>query len=194
MSPQQNTHYLRLLYSIVSAILLLAITHTTWAESVVVKRDRIFVADGGLIAKDLHTGELLQCTAPPLLDPVGNDVTDLLGTATDVVIKHDYAIITIHPQDNEGNPFVDTVTVNIANCFEVKTVTVDECISTVDLQQGLLVIPCVDVNGSYVTLHMDRRGRSDNWKVKFFGDNHDVARYKHKKYKHRHDDDDEYDD
>jgi len=187
MMPLQNSYYTKPLNLLFISILFCTIANFTWAESVVVKRDRIFIADGRLIAKDLHSNLPLQCTAPPLLDPFGNDVTNLLGTATDVVIKDDYAIVTIHPEDSNGNPFVDTVTVDVANCFEVKTLTVDECISTVNIQQGLLIIPCVDVNGSYVTVHMDRRGNSDNWRVKFFGDNHHITRYKHR----HHDDDDE---
>lgn len=165
-------------------IVLFAVINTAWAEQVVVKRDRIFIADGGLIVKDLHTGALNQCSAPPLLDPAGNDVTGLLSTATDVVIKHHYAIVTIHPLDSEGNPFVDTVTVDISKCFEIKTVTVDKCISTVDIERGLLIIPCVEYNGSYLTVHMDRRGNSDNWRVGFSGNNAEMKHY------HRYDDDD----
>ncbi len=193
MAMLQKKHQMKL-FNLLVILLLCIIANIAWAESVVVKRDRIFIADGGLIAKDLHTNAPLQCTAPPLLDPVGNDVTDLLDTATDVVIKHDYAIVTVHPEDSEGNPFVDTVTVDIANCFEVKTVTVDECISTVNIRQGLLVIPCVDVNGSYVTVHMDRRGKSDNWKVKFLGDNRYITQYKHRHYNDDYDYDDDDDD
>lgn len=173
-----------------AAIVLLCMTSTALAESVVIKRDRIFIADRGLVVKNLGTGQINQCTAPPLLDPAGHDVTHLLHTATDVVIKHDYAVVTVHPQDSNGNPFVDTVTVDVSNCFEVKTVNVDACISTVDIQQGLMIIPCVEINGSYVTVHMARRGKSENWEVTFLGDNIHINNYKH----HHHDDDDDDDD
>ena len=185
------------LFVTIASIILFSIVNSAFADSVAIKRDRIFIADGGLVVKDLDSGRVNQCTAPPLLDPFGHDVTDLLSTATDVIVKHDYAIVTIHPLDNAGNPFVDTVTVDVANCFEVKTVQVDQCISTVDLHQGLLIIPCVEINGSYVTVHMDRRGHSDNWEVAFLGANIDMRHYKgkHGKHKHgKHDDDYDYDD
>lgn len=189
MKPQKNK-----LFSTLATIILLCSVNIAFAESVVIKRDRIFIADEGLIVKDLHTGNLNQCTAPPLLDPAGKDVTGLLDTATDVVVKHDYAIVTIHPLDSEGNPFIDTVTVDVTSCFEVKIVTVDECISTVDLHQGLMIIPCVEVNDSYVTVHMDRRGHSDNWEVTFLGANIHMNDYKHKHGKHKHGKHDDYDD
>ena len=189
MKPQKNKWF----FTTLAISVLLCTASVVFADSVTIKRDRIFIADGGLIVKNLQTGALNQCTAPPLLDPAGNDVTDLLSTATDVIVKHDYAIVTIHPLDNEGNPFVDTVTVDVTNCFEVKTVTVDQCVSTVDIRQGLMIIPCVEVNGSYVTVHMDRRGRSDNWEVTFLGDNIHMNDYKHKHGKHKHDKYDDYD-
>ncbi|GJL76201.1 hypothetical protein [Nitrosomonas sp.] len=185
MKPLKNK-----LFFTAATLLLLCIMSTAFAESVVIKRDRIFIADRGLVVKNLDTGQINQCTAPPLLDPAGRDVTQLLNTATDVVIKHDYAIVTVHPLDGNGNPFVDTVTVDVSNCFEVKTVNVDACISTVDIQQGLMIIPCVEINGSYVTVHMDRRGKSDNWEVTFLGDN---IHMKHYKRHHDHDDDDDDD-
>ncbi|MCP5245838.1 MAG: hypothetical protein H6937_07775 [Burkholderiales bacterium] len=188
MKPQNNKWFSTAL----AIIVLLCTASLAFADSVTIKRDRIFIADGGLIVKNLQTGALNQCTAPPLLDPAGNDVTNLLNTATDVVIKHDYAIVTIHPLDSEGNPFVDTVTVDVAHCFEVKNVTVDQCISTVDIRQGLMIIPCVEVNGSYVTVHMDRRGHSDNWEVTFLGANIHMNDYNKHQYDDDHHDDDDH--
>ncbi|SEN49988.1 hypothetical protein [Nitrosomonas marina] len=191
-------NYLKIrLLSILAFICVFGVINIAWAEQVVIKRDLIFIADRGLTVKDLHTGALNQCAAPPLLDPAGSDVTGLLATATDVAIKHDYAVVTIHPLDSEGNPYVDTVTVDISHCFEVEAVTVDKCISTVDIQHGLLIIPCVEYNGSYLTVHMDRRGNSDNWEVTFFGNNLDLKhyrRYDDDHYHHYHDDDDDDDD
>ena len=34
-----------------------------------------------------------------------------------------------------------------------------------------MIIPCIEIDGSINTVHMDRRGNSSNWEVSFFGDN-----------------------
>ncbi|MBP6058738.1 MAG: hypothetical protein KA524_10060 [Nitrosomonas sp.] len=93
------------------------------------------IADKGLVVKNLLTRQLNHCIAPSLLDPSGNDVTHLLGTATDVVINRDYAVVTVHPLDNQGNTLTDIITVDVSKCFEQKTIPVKECISTVDLDR-----------------------------------------------------------
>lgn len=142
-----------------------------YAESIAVKGDLVFIANKGLIAKNLSDGQVNQCLAAPLLGPEKNDVTNLLQTATDVVIDGDYAVVTIHPETDAG-PAVDAVAVDVSSCFLSKdTVPVQECISTVNLDSGVLIIPCVNINGSIRTVHMDRRGNSSNWEVSFLGDN-----------------------
>jgi len=182
------------LFSISLAVFLLCTVSTSFAESFVVERDLVFIADKGLVAKDLHTGHLNQCAAPPLLDPDGNDVTSLLNTATDVVIYHDYAIVAVQREDSAGNLFTDTITVDVSSCFENKAVAVNECVSTVDMKKGLLIIPCVGINGSVVTVHMDRRGQSSNWEVSFLQNNPNMRHYyNHHYFDHDHDDDDDDD-
>lgn len=142
-----------------------------FAESVAVKGDLVFIADGGLVAKNLSNGQINQCLTAPLLGPEDNDVTDLLQTATDVAIDGDFAVVTVHPE-TEAGPVVDVVTVDISSCLVPSdTVDVEECISTVDLDAGVLIIPCIEIDGSINTVHMDRRGNSSNWEVSFFGDN-----------------------
>lgn len=175
------------IFSTLISVSLLCAASAAFAESVAVKHNQIFIADKGLVVKNLLTGQPNQCTAPPLLDPSGNDVTRLLGTATDVVINRDYAIVTVHPVDNQGNTLTDTITVDVSKCFEQKTIPVKECISTVDLNRGVLIIPCVEINNAIVTVYMDRRGNSSNWEVTFFQNNATMANYSS-------DDDDDDDD
>lgn len=179
------------IFSTCIATSLLCATSTVFAESVAIKYDQIFIADKGLVVKDLLTGQLNQCTAPPLLDPAGNDVTSLLATATDVVIKRNYAIVTVHPLDSQGNALTDTVTVDVSKCLVQKTIPVKECISTVDLDRGVLTIPCVKVNDSIVTVSMDRRGSSSNWEVTFLQDNANMANYSDASSYDEEDDDDD---
>ena len=94
-----------------------------FAESVAVKGDLVFIADGGLVAKNLSNGQINQCLTAPLLGPEDNDVTDLLQTATDVAIDGDFAVVTVHPE-TEAGPVVDVVTVDISSCL-VPSDTVD---------------------------------------------------------------------
>ncbi len=182
------------LISMPLAVFLLCTVNFSFAENVAVERDLVFIADKGLVAKDIHTGHLNQCVAPPLLDPDGNDVTSLLNTAKGVVIYHDYAIVAVQREDSAGNLYTDTITVDVSNCFENRTVAVNECVSTVDMKKGLLIIPCVGINGSVVTVHMDRRGQSSNWEVSFLQDNPNMRNYyNHHYFDHDHDDDDDDD-
>ncbi len=164
-------------FSVFAAISLLCVSSIALAESVAIKHDQIFIADKGLVVKNLLNGQLNQCTTPPLLDPAGNDVTQSLGTASDIVIKRNFAIVTVHPVDGQGNTTTDTVTIDVSKCLEQKTIPVKECISTVDLDRGVLTIPCVKINDSIVTVNMDRRGNSSNWEVTFFQNNSTMANY-----------------
>ena len=166
------------IFSILIATSLLYAASTAFAESVAVKDGQIFIADKGLVVKDLLTGQPNQCIASPVLDTANKDVTSLLATATDVVIEQNYAVVTVHSQDDQGNPLTaDTVTVDVSNCLTQKTIPVTECISTVDLDKGVLIIPCVKINDAIVTVNMDRRGNSSNWEVTFYGDNSNMANY-----------------
>ena len=166
------------IFSTLIATSLLCAASTAFAESVAVKDGQIFIADKGLVVKNLLTGLPNQCIASPVLDTANKDVTGLLATATDVVIEQNYAVVTVHSQDDQGNPLTaDTVTVDVSNCLTQKTIPVTECISTVDLEKGVLIIPCVKINDSIVIVNMDRRGNSSNWEVTFFQNNSNMANY-----------------
>ncbi len=146
--------------------------HSSFAESVAVEGDLIFIADKGLVVKNISDGTVNQCLASPFLDPLGTDVTGLLATAKDVVIEDVYAIVTVETTTDLG-PVDDVVIVDAANCFVPvdDVVDVTECISTVDLDEGVLIIPCVEVGDDVVTVHMEQRGNSSNWEVSFLGAN-----------------------
>jgi hypothetical protein len=166
-----------LLSSLLSASFLFGCINLATAESVAVKGGLIFIADGGLIAKNLSDGQVNQCVADQLFALEGSPVSALLQTATDVTIDDGFAVVTVHTQsDSDGNPLDDPITdavaIDVSSCIApTEVVDVQECISTVDLDQGLLIIPCVEIEGSVNTVHMERRGNSSNWEVSFFGDN-----------------------
>ena len=178
-------------FSVFAAISFLCVAGIVFEESVAIKHDQIFIADKGLVVKNLLNGQLNQCIAPPLLDPAGIDVTHSLTTATDIVIKRNFAIVTVHPVDGQGNTTTDTVTVDVSKCLDQKSIPVKECISTVDLDKGVLTIPCVKVNNSIVTVNMDRRGNSSNWEVTFFQNNSTMANYSEEDDDEEDDDDDD---
>jgi len=162
---------------ILSLSFLFGYTNATFAESVAVKGGLIFIADGGLMAKNLSDGQVNQCVADQLLTLEGSPASALLQTATDVTIDDGFAVVTVEIQtDSDGNPLdesmTDAVAIDVSSCLVTsKEVDVQECISTVDLDQGVLIIPCVEIEGSVNTVHMERRGNSSNWEVSFFGDN-----------------------
>jgi hypothetical protein len=162
---------------ILSISFLFGYINATFADSVAAKGGLIFIADGGLIAKNLSDGQVNQCVADQLLTLEGSPVSALLQTATDVTIDDGFAVVTVQTQtDSDGNPLdepmTDAVAIDVSSCLAPsEVVDVQECISTVDLEKGILIIPCVEINGSVNTVHMDRRGNSSNWEVSFFGNN-----------------------
>ena len=44
-------------------------------------------------------------------------------------------------------------------------VDVEDCFAIVDLDKGILEIPCVVINDVVFTVKMDQRGNSMNWEV-----------------------------
>lgn len=147
------------------------------AENVAVQGNLALIADGGLIAKNILTGEVNACFADGHFAPDGvTNVTDLLTTASAVSISANNAVVTYDIFDQSVPPVqtgIDVVTVDITSCLATTDVVVDvqECISTVDLDEGVLIIPCVEINGEVVTVHMEQRGNSSNWEVSFLGAN-----------------------
>lgn len=140
---------------------------SVFADKVAVVGDLVFIANGSVTVKNISDGLANQCLASPLVDILGNPVAN----ATDIVIAGSNAIVTASATV-EGVSTTDAAIVDISSCLTAQaTVPVTECISTVDLNEGLLIIPCVEVDGKVVTVHMEQRGNSSNWEVKFLGDN-----------------------
>ena len=130
------------------------------------------------MAINLLDGQPNQCVADQLLTLEGTPASALLQTATDITVDDGFAIVTVESTtDMDGNlldegTMTDTVDIDVSSCLDTsEDVDVQECISTVDLDQGVLIIPCVEIEGSVNTVHMEQRGNSSNWEVSFFGDN-----------------------
>lgn len=60
--------------------------------------------------------------------------------------------------------------------------------STVGLDKGVLIIPCIKINDSIVAVSMDRRGNSSNCEIAFFRDNSNMANYSNDDDDHNNDD------
>lgn len=169
-----------MLFAALSLSLLLGNISLVSAENVAVQGNLALIADNGLVAKDILTGEIHpKCFVDGILDPAGNDVADLLGTASNVVIEANNAVVTVDLLDeNQEKIGIDIVTVDITDCLAITEVVSDvqSCISTVNLDEGELTIPCVELpNGDIFTVQMQQRGESDNWKVFFSGINPDFS-------------------
>ena len=142
---------------------------SAFAESVAVEGGKIFIADGDVTVLNLDGSDV---------DPTDTDCIDvrdalaLVGDATDVVIADGKAFITV------GAPgSVDVVIVDVSSCLS-DDVPVEECFATIDLDAGILEIPCVYVDGVVYTVKMDQRGNSMNWEVSFADINGDLLDYR----------------
>lgn len=51
----------------ISALFLLFVVSSAFAESIAVKRDQVFIADRSLVVKDVHIGQLNQCPATQVI-------------------------------------------------------------------------------------------------------------------------------
>ncbi|MCP5273770.1 MAG: hypothetical protein H6936_02730 [Burkholderiales bacterium] len=106
----------------------------SFAENLVIKNGVVFIADGGLVVKDLDGIEV--CTPESLVD---------LSSATDVVVQEDgtgyVAVVTIHPPIDPAVPeetMTDFAVVDVTACFPevvvdpVEEVVVDDCYAYLD--------------------------------------------------------------
>ena len=137
---------------------------STFAETVVVEGDKIFIADGGLSVLNVTDGLPADCVKDL-------DLVDVVG-ATDVVIVDGKAFVTI---GDAGS--VDVVIVDVSSCL-LDDVDVEECFATVDFDTGKMEIPCIEVDGVVYTVRMDQRGNSMNWEVSFVGINGELLNYR----------------
>lgn len=172
------------------------------ANNVAVQGNLALIADGNLLARNILTGDTNICFSDGHFAPAADretkvSVSDLLATATDVAIEANNAVVTYDVLDENLDKIgIDIVTVDITSCLGINDVVVDvqECISTVNIEEGELTIPCVEINGEIVTVEMERRGNSDNWEVSFFGANLNFGSGDHDDDDHDDDDHDDDDD
>ena len=134
-------------------------TGSILAEAVVVKGDKIFVADGGLSVLELSDGSTAACSVVE-----GSDLAlglEGITDATDVVIADDGKAVVTTPSSDFGVTIVD-----VSSCLDAEVgVGVEACVATADLNKGEMDIPCLDFNGVVYNLHMEQRGNSMNWEI-----------------------------
>ena len=92
-----------------------------------------------------------------------HDITS--GNAIDVVLSDGYAIVT--STDGDNNNTITTFDVSACLSGSESDPVEDSCTeaASVDLNSGKLHIPCLQLNGEYFNVYMDRRGKSSNWEV-----------------------------
>ncbi len=141
---------------------------SAFADAVVVEGGKIFIADDKVTVRNLDDGKAAtDC-------PVAIVALGAVVGATDVVIADGKAIITV---DDAGS--VDVEIVDVSSCLS-DDVDVGDCIATVDLDTGILEIPCIEKDGVVYTVKMDQRGNSMNWEVTFAEENGDLLNYRSK--------------
>ena len=151
----------------------------SFAESLVVKNGVVFIADGGLIVKDLDGIEV--CTPESLVD---------LSSATDVIVQEDgegyIAVVTIHPPIDPAIPeetMTDFAVVDVTACFPevvvdpVEEVVVDDCYAYLD--GDTLHIPCILFDEDIISADFTQNGGSHNWKAHGVFKNETVSGHHH---------------
>ena len=140
-------------------------TGHVFAEAVVVEGDKIFIADDTLSVLNLDDGQAADCS----------EALDTVSGATDVVISDDgNAIVTV---GDAGSISVEIV--DVSDCLDgTSDVDVDECVATIDLEDGSIEIPCVYHNGVVYEIEMDQRGNSSNWEISFVDGNNNMLDYR----------------
>lgn len=133
----------------------LLMANVAGADPVAVKDGAIFIVSNGVLSVQSADDSELPATcgvAPALPMAIEN--------ATDVVI-------------DDGKAFVTSV--DEAGAVSVTSVDVSECLSSscdaepvVDLNSGVLFIPCLEVNDQRYDITMEQRGNSMNWEVTGF--------------------------
>jgi hypothetical protein len=127
--------------------------------------DPVDVEDGWIFLAD---GDLFVYSEDDTIEP---KKTYELETATDVLVDDCKAVVTT--EDDQGVKGV--VVVDLAEEAWCSDDADDEsqCIAEFNPSENELSIPCVDAFGDSYTVHMKRRGNSDNWYVSFIDENDD---------------------
>lgn len=139
---------------------------SSFAESVAVAGGSVFILDSFTPAAPQIIVKNIDATAntcSPISVPL------IVGTkATDIVIKDGTAVVTT--ETTAAPPVAtDVVFVDVSSCLPAQTNPAN-CAATL-LNEGSLVIPCVQIGEETYEVHMERRGSSSNWEVSFAGPN-----------------------
>lgn len=133
--------------------------------------DTLAVQDGVIFSTGVDSLNVIATTGATLPDACTSSINVPGAAATsDVVISGNSAFVKTD----------DTVTeVIISQCLPEVTHSVDECVATVDLASGKVIIPCLDNGDKIYRVEMDQRGNSMNWEVSFAGENGEFSDYRH---------------
>jgi hypothetical protein len=93
--------------------------------------------------------------------------------ATDVVIADGIPVVTVGEPES-----LEVRIADVSSCL-LDHVECEECVANVDLDAGIMEIPCVNVNGKMYTVIMEQRGNSMNWKVTIVHEKEGLLNYRH---------------
>jgi hypothetical protein len=128
----------------------LLIANVAGADPVAVNGGSVFILSQGNLRVQTAGGSPIACGGlPKFID----------ANATDVVISDGNAFVT----SINGVGEVSVTTVPVRSCL-VPSISCDTE-PTVDLNRGVLDIPCLEANGQAYHIIMNQRGNSMNWEV-----------------------------
>jgi hypothetical protein len=136
---------------------------TALSEPLVIKGDYAFLADGDLIVYNIKDVEAVETIDFGDVEAV--DVA-ISGTNAVVTVKNNESPLSIMIVDISEYCIADSDSEDENQDSESSTCE-NEVIADYDIDNGLLTISNIELNGEICTIEMKRRGNSMNWEVIF---------------------------
>lgn len=162
---------MKLSYTLSPLLAVLLTPGISGADPIAIKGNLSFTAaKGSLTIAPLAVGDMSSQVDNKLPEDCPKSTPILLvgdqQIALDIILEDDYAVVA------DFNSAEILKIVDISACLSKETDKDDDdndhhCDknATVDLEEGSMHIPCLDVDGKFYSLEMDRRGHSNNWLV-----------------------------
>lgn len=160
---------MKLIYTLPPLLAVLLTPGISGADPIAIKGNLSFTAaKGSLTIAPLTVGDMSSQVDNKLPEDCPKStpipLEDDQQIALDIILEDNYAVVA------DFNSAEILKTVDISACLSKETDKDDndhhcDKNATVDLEEGSMHIPCLDVDGKYYSLDMNRRGHSDNWLV-----------------------------
>lgn len=133
-----------------------------WADQMVISGDYAFLADGDLKIYYINDSKV---TEPDVIE---------IDDAVEVVISGTNAIVSVSGEDGMSIEIVDVSDYiedgSETDDSESATCDEDTYLGSYDLEEGIITLPGVEIDGEIFTLIFEQRGNSNNRQLMITGD------------------------